>query len=67
MSRSARRQILVAAAAAILLAIFGGAITDVGPWYESLRKPGWQPPGPAFGIDDRDWVWGGLLTLSVAF
>jgi hypothetical protein len=23
--------------------------------------------GPAFGIDDRSWVWGGLLTLSVAF
>ena len=23
--------------------------------------------GPAFGIDDRSWVWGGLLTFSVAF
>lgn len=23
--------------------------------------------GPAFGIDDRAWVWGGLFTLSVAF
>ena len=23
--------------------------------------------GPAFGIDDHKWVWGGLLTFSVAF
>jgi hypothetical protein len=23
--------------------------------------------GPAFGIDDHRWVWGGLLTFSVAF
>jgi benzodiazapine receptor len=59
LSRSARRQILVAAAAAILLAIFGGAITGLGPWYESLRKPCWQPPGPAFGI-----VWTTIHSLT---
>jgi hypothetical protein len=23
--------------------------------------------GPAFGVDDHKWVWGGLLTFSVAF
>jgi hypothetical protein len=23
--------------------------------------------GPAFGVDDHAWVWGGLLTFSVAF
>jgi len=59
LSRSARRQILVAAAAATLLAIFGGTITDLGHWYESLRKPGWQPPVPAFGI-----VWTTICSLT---
>ena len=50
MSMGARRPIVVAAAAAILVAVLGGAITDLGPWYASLKKPDWQPPGPAFGI-----------------
>ncbi len=59
MSRSARRPILVAAAAAIIVAIVGGTITDLGPWYESLRKPDWQPPGPAFGI-----VWTTIYSLT---
>ena len=26
----------------------GGALTTIGPWYESLRKPSWQPPNWLF-------------------
>jgi tryptophan-rich sensory protein len=37
----------VACAAAVAMA--GGTMTEIGPWYESLAKPEWQPPGWAFG------------------
>jgi tryptophan-rich sensory protein len=53
------RPVVVAAAAAILLAVLGGAITDLGPWYASLNKPDWQPPGPVFGI-----VWTTIYSLT---
>jgi tryptophan-rich sensory protein len=41
---------LAAGALAIFVATLGGSLTDLGPWYQELRKPAWQPPGPAFGI-----------------
>ena len=28
--------------------IFGGVLTDTGPWNRSLKKPDWQPPGWLF-------------------
>jgi len=59
LNRRARRPILIAAAAAILVAVLGGTITDLGPWYESLRKPDWQPPGPAFGV-----IWTTIYSLT---
>jgi benzodiazapine receptor len=32
-------------------AVGGGLATDPGSgWYRSLRKPGWQPPPPAYGL-----------------
>ena len=37
----------------------GGAFTKIGPWYESLRKPPWQPPGWVFG---PVWTTIGVLT-----
>jgi len=43
------RPVLVAAAAAIAVAATGGSLTELGPWYQHLLKPPWQPPGPAFG------------------
>lgn len=42
-------QIIVAALWATLLAIGGGLLTKIGPWYRELRKPTWQPPDWAFG------------------
>jgi tryptophan-rich sensory protein len=40
---------LVSSAAAVVLAIAGAAITDLGPWYQALRVPPWKPPDAAFG------------------
>jgi tryptophan-rich sensory protein len=51
----------VAAAAALFVAVMGGLMTDIGPWYDSLRKPSWQPPGWLFGP-----VWTAIFAL-VAF
>ena len=48
---------VVAAAAAIAVAILGGAMTDLGPWYYSLRQPEWKPP---------DWLFGPAWTLIFA-
>lgn len=41
--------VLVAAVVALSVATLGGTLTDIGPWYQNLRKPSWQPPDWAFG------------------
>jgi benzodiazapine receptor len=41
--------VLAAAAAAIVVASLGMTMTDLGPWYQGLQKPSWQPPDWAFG------------------
>jgi tryptophan-rich sensory protein len=46
--------ILAAAAAAAFVAALGATATDLGPWYQSLAKPWWQPP---------DWLFGPAWTL----
>jgi translocator protein len=46
---------LLAAYAALVL---GGIATTIGPWYESLAKPPWTPPGWLIGA-----VWWVLFTL----
>lgn len=43
------RPILVAAAAALAVGVIGALVTELGPWYQSLRQPGWKPPDAAFG------------------
>jgi tryptophan-rich sensory protein len=48
------KPILVAALAAAAIAVLGALMTDLGPWYLNLRKPGWQPP---------DWLFGPAWTL----
>lgn len=52
------RPIVVAALAAMSVAVLGGAMTTVGPWYHHLTKPAWTPPDVAFGV-----IW----TLIFAF
>ena len=58
MSRGGRlRPVLAAAAAAIVVGALGTAATDLGPWYQALQKPSWQPP---------DWLFGPAWTLIYA-
>ncbi len=51
------RVLLAAAASAIVVAFIGGTLTDVGPWYQSLRQPSWRPP---------DWLYGPAWTIMYA-
>ena len=53
-----RDGITVMGGVAATLAV-GGALTTIGPWYLSLRKPVFQPPGWAFG---PAWTMIGILT-----
>lgn len=59
MSRSWILPVVVAALAALAVAAVGGTITDIGPWYNGLRKPDWTPPPVAFPI-----VWTGIFALA---
>jgi len=54
--RSSRRLLpfIAGAAAAVALAGLGATMTDLGPWYQNLRKPDWQPP---------DWLFGPAWTV----
>ncbi len=49
--RRARRwlPILAGAAAALSVAVVGGLVTVLGPWYYGLRQPEWKPPDWLFG------------------
>ncbi len=55
------RAVLVAAAVALAVAIIGGTMTELGPWYRGLAKPAWQPPDPAFGA-----IWTVIFALAAA-
>lgn len=48
------KPVAVAALAAMAVAALGASATDIGPWYQVLRKPAWQPP---------DWLFGPVWTL----
>ena len=41
---------IVAAVAAAIVAALGATITDLGPWYQALEKPSWNPPDVAFPV-----------------
>ncbi len=49
--------VLTAGAAALLVASLGATMTDLGPWYQSLQNPSWQPP---------DWLFGPAWTVIFA-
>jgi tryptophan-rich sensory protein len=55
--RSFWKPVLIAAGVATFIAVLGGTLTDTGPWYQSLRKPSWQPP---------DWLFAPTWTLIFA-
>ena len=59
------RPFLIAFVVAQAIGGIGAFTTDLGPWYQSLNKPWWQPP---------DWLFGpawttifGLTAASAAF
>jgi translocator protein len=41
--------LVVAASIAVVTMGIGGWLTDIGPWYRSLKAPAWKPPDWAFG------------------
>lgn len=53
------KPVLLAALAALAVAGLGGLMTDIGPWYQGLVKPAWQPPDWLFGP-----VWTTIFALS---
>jgi benzodiazapine receptor len=40
--------VTVATIAALCVAALGATITDLGPWYQALAKPDWNPPDVVF-------------------
>ena len=61
MSPGQWKPVWVAAAAALFVAMLGGLMTDIGPWYMSLKQPPWKPPDWAFGP-----VWTTIFALAAA-
>lgn len=49
MSRSWIIPLVLAGLAALAVAMLGMTITDLGPWYRSLKQPDWAPPDPVYG------------------
>src|SRR5690606_10541549 len=48
------RPLAVSLAGVTIVALSGGLATEIGPWYQALRKPAFQPP---------DWLFGPAWTL----
>lgn len=48
------------ALAGVIVAVAGGVLTVIGPWYDSLKKPSWKPPDWAFGP-----IWSTIIILAV--
>ena len=51
--------IVIAVFSTLLVAIAGGVLTKLTPWYYGLRFPSWKPPDWAFGP-----VWTVILSLA---
>jgi translocator protein len=53
------KPLLIAAIITVITAGIGGWLTDIGPWYRSLKTPAWKPPDWAFGP-----IWTVILSLA---
>ena len=42
----------------LVVSSIGAWLTDIGPWYLSLKQPEWKPPDAAFGI-----IWSTIFCL----
>ncbi len=60
-SRRRLKPVAAAAGAAIFVAVVGGTLTDLGPWYQQLRQPSWRLPDAAFGP-----IWTVIFALAAA-
>ena len=62
--------IIMAATITVLVLGIGGWMTTVGPWYQNLIKPSWNPPnwafGPAWTIILSLAAWSGVLAWNNA-
>jgi tryptophan-rich sensory protein len=62
--------IIVATVTTLVVLGVGGWMTNVGPWYENLRKPSWNPPnwifGPAWTVILGLAAWSGVLAWTEA-
>ncbi len=58
MNKPALVRLALAFAFSYATAGIGKALTELGPWYYSLRFPDWKPPDVAFGV-----IWSILFTL----
>lgn len=60
--------IIVAVAITFVVLAAGGLMTQVGAWYQALRKPSWNPPnwafGPAWTIILGLAAWAGVLAWT---
>ena len=61
---------IVAISVAVFLGIAGGFLTEIGPWYRSLRKPRLKPPdwlfGPAWTIILGLAAWSAIVSWAAA-
>ena len=62
--------IITAATTTMLVLGISGWMTTVGPWYENLTKPKWNPPnwafGPAWTVILGLAAWSGVLAWTNA-
>ena len=50
MSRAWLFPIVIAGIIALVVAVMGATITEIGPWYHSLIQPRWAPADAAYGV-----------------
>lgn len=48
--RISKASVAICVSVLIVVVGLGRVITELGPWYQSLKVPSWQPPGAAFGL-----------------